>query len=96
MLSLPKEQLGDGLFNLGGDWSPQILEMALRIQASCERVLGHAVPLDRPDAPPGQADIPLNYAIGKLRATGFELNGDVDAELDATVRLCRDSFSRKT
>lgn len=96
MLDLPTERLDDGLFNLGGNWAPQIIEMALRIQAACERVLGYSIPLDRPEPGPDQTDMPLSYEIRKLLATGFALNGDIDAELDATVTLCRDSFRRQT
>lgn len=88
VLALPAEACGDGLFNLGGGQSPTMRALADRIAARCEAVLG-----DRPQVRTGPAgandtDAPLDYRSGKLRATGFVPDDDIDGEIDATLRLC--------
>lgn len=95
LLALPRETAGDGLFNLGGKTPLRILDAALRVQERCEAILGFTPPLTRPDPKPGETSLPLDYRIDKLEATGFRLTGDINTEIDATLRLCQQAFETK-
>jgi UDP-glucose 4-epimerase len=94
LIRLPREKLGDGLFNLGGDASWSILEMAQRVAARCRTVLGYEVPVERPAAAPEAAAAPLVFSTAKLKATGFSLAEHPDTEIDATLRACAAWFGR--
>ncbi len=92
MLRLPALQCGDGLFNLGGEYSVSILEMATLIAARCEAILGSLPAIERPDAPAGDKAEDLDYRIDRIRETGFSVEKNVDEEIDATLRLCAAHF----
>jgi UDP-glucose 4-epimerase len=94
LLRLPREKLGDGLFNLGGDACWSILEAAQRVAARCRTVLGYEVPVERPAAAPEVAAVPLVFSSAKLKATGFSLAVHPDSEIDATLRACAAWFGR--
>jgi UDP-glucose 4-epimerase len=89
LLMLPAARLGDGLFNVGGDWAPTMLEMAELIAARVAAVLGY-----RPQVVAGEAreDIGAElreYSVARLLATGFALrSGAVVEELDRLVGFC--------
>lgn len=87
LLGLDANQLGDGLFNLG-DTSFSVLEMAQRIAGRCREVLGFEPEIRRPAPSPGEAPVPLLYDTSRLRSTGFSPLSEMDAEIDATLRLC--------
>lgn len=91
-LDLPADACGDGLFNLGGDSPLQIIELVERIVRRCSAVLGFTPEVVRPAPAPGETAPPLDFRIDRLRKSGFELTGDVDREIDATLLLCRDAF----
>ena len=92
---LPVTQIGDGLYNLGGEAPLQIVQMTELIADRCEAVLGHRPTIIRPPASPGDHDIPLDYRIDKLKQTGFALTGALADEIDATLRLCRNAFESR-
>lgn len=94
-VTLPNEQLGDGLFNLGGECVLSMYEMAEVIARRSEAVLGFRPPIERPAPAPGETAPDLAFDIGKLKATGFALAGSVDAEIDATLRLCEQAFGQQ-
>lgn len=94
MLELPRESCGDGLFNLGGNSPWTIYEVAQRVAARCETVLGYRVLIERVAPAPGAASPPLAYSSEKLRATGFALHADPDDEIDGTLRACAAWFGR--
>lgn len=93
-VTLPAEACGKGLFNLGGRRSMTILEMTERISARCQAVLGFRPPIVRPEAAPCEQSRPLDFCVDRLMATGFTLTGDIDAEIDATLGLCKKAFGR--
>ncbi len=90
LLELPADKLGDGLFNVGGAWSPTILEMTQRVG---ERI--HAATGNRPeillkeDQNTEGAEL-LDYGMKKLIDTGFSVNGNdnVDQEIDGLIQFC--------
>lgn len=94
-IELPLERCGDGLFNLGGETSMSILEMAEMVARCCEQVLGYVPPILRPQARADEKELPLTYQIEKLLATGFNLRGNFDEEINATLRLCMAALGGK-
>ncbi|MBI5563101.1 MAG: SDR family oxidoreductase [Deltaproteobacteria bacterium] len=92
LIELPPDRCGNGLFNLGGETSISVAAMTERVAARSAAVLGFTPAIERPPALPGEASVALDYRIDKLKATGFALTGDFDAEIDATLRLCKEAF----
>lgn len=93
-INLPKETLGDGLFNLGGESVLSMYELACLVSQRCEAVLGFAPHVERPAPALGETAPELEYDIKKLKATGFKLLGGMADEIDATLRLCQHAFGR--
>lgn len=83
---------GDGLFNLGGESPFKIIEIAERIAARCQVVLGYTPEVHRPQPLPDEVCAELDYSIEKLKSTGFSLSGNMDDEIDATLLLCSEAF----
>lgn len=91
-LYLSEKDIGDGLFNLGGACPLRIIDMAERIAERCNTILGFKPPIQRP-MPTIKDSVPsLDYSIIKLQSTGFMLRGEINNEIDATLRLCIKSF----
>lgn len=93
LLRMPAESCRDGLFNLGGECSMSIREVAHLVAERCEAVLGFKPPLIAPDPAPGEKGNELDFRLDKLKATGFELAGDMHREVDALLRLCQQAFT---
>ena len=91
-LAVPAAVWGDGLFNLGGDGSMSILDLARIIAARCQAVLCFTPPVDRPQPAPGERHPDLDFRSDKLKATGFAATGSLVEEIDRTLLLCRDAF----
>lgn len=89
-LALSPETLEDGLFNVGGDWSPTVLEMAQRIADRVAVVMNKECRITRKPPRDGEQPEPLKYEIEKLLRTGFVPSGPraVDEEIDALIRFC--------
>lgn len=87
-LDLPRAVCADGLFNLGGECAMTVWEMARRIERCCHATLGYTPEIVRPEPSPGDKSPALQYDIGKLKRTGFSLEGDMDAEIARTLRMC--------
>lgn len=92
LVTLPAECCGDGLFNLGGDCTLQVIELTRRIASRCQVLLGFAPEVVRPEPKHDEAAPKLDYRMDKLKATGFVLTGDIDKGIDDTLLLCRDAF----
>ena len=93
LLYQPVQELGGGLFNVGGEWSPTAWEVACFIQQRCEVVLGFQPKITR--VPPRVEDrvYELNYRIDSLRRMGFKLTTDPAAEVDQLLNFCQDMFA---
>lgn len=91
-MTLKKNQIGDGLFNLGGEYSIPVIELAQQIAARCKNILGFSPPIKRPAHQKGEPFPSLEYRIDKLKATGFFLQNDLDVEIDATIQFCKKYF----
>lgn len=92
LIELPVDTCADGLFNLGGDSSLQIIELTERIASRCKEVLKFSPALVIPKPASGEISAELDYRIDKLKSTGFTLTGNIDGEIDATLLLCREAF----
>lgn len=92
VISLQKEQVGDGVFNIGGAWTPRVIDMAELIQGRCSVVLGFTPEIIRPESNQAEESLDLDFRIDKLIASDFELSGNVSAEIDATLLLCHEAF----
>lgn len=93
VIDLPKERLGNGIFNVGGAWAPRIIDMAELVQSRCSAVLGFTPEIVCPKPDPSEVSLGLNYCIDKLLATGFTLTGDPIQEIDTTLLLCHDAYA---
>lgn len=92
MLRLGATDLGDGLFNLGGDRSASIFSMTELVAARWKHLTGKELPIFRPEPSAGEP-APLAYSCQKIKATGFALTSNVIQEVDDTLRLCIASFN---
>jgi UDP-glucose 4-epimerase len=90
-LGLDGDTLGDRVFNVGGG-SMTMLALAERIAGCAEAVLGDRPDIQRKEPAPGEEALLLDYRIDRLLGTGFEPAGDIDDEIDATLRFCRQVF----
>ena len=95
-VELPFDKSRDGIFNLGGEATYRIIELAELIAERCEAVLGYRPEIERPGSVPGESYPELNYKIDKLKETGFSLNGNIKNEIDATLGFCNKKFKKLT
>ena len=93
-LKLEHSALSDGLFNVGSGRAMRVRDMTDLIAQRCESALGYRPKIIRPESISPAA--PLEYCIRKFGATGFSLAGDMSAEIDATLLLCRDAFGQQS
>lgn len=95
-IALPVDKIGCGLFNLGGEATYSVIELAKLIAERCEAVLGYRPEIERPDSILGEGSPELNYRIDKLKETSFSLNGNIKKEIDATLEFCHKKFKKLT
>ena len=87
-LFVNSEKWGDGLFNLGGDCSLSILEVAKTIATVYKKKYGKPVPIQIAGKDNGEHYIPIHFNIDKLKKTGFHLTGNMENEIEQTLSLC--------
>ena len=92
---LPSNIIGDGIFNVGGAWSPTIFEVASLIADRCEAVLGYRPDIFRPEPKGDEISESLDYCVNKLLRTGFNLSSDHNKEVDDMLMFCRQTFLRE-
>jgi len=93
-IELPFDKYDNGVFNLGGEASYRIMDLAELIAVRSEAVLGYKPEIERPDPVLGENSPELNYQIDKLKETGFCLNGNIEEEIDATLEFCQKTFKK--
>ena len=89
IITLPDISIKNGIYNLGGENSLTINELALKIQKRCELTCGFSPSILRPTSIKGEKSESLKYSIEKLKSTGFLLEGNLDQEIDNTLRFCK-------
>lgn len=88
-LSGPTARWEDGLFNLGGDHSMSILDVAKTIASEYWKCYNVELPVNVPVANSTEDTItPLSFSIEKLKKSGFSLTGDMSQEIRRTFQLC--------
>ena len=92
ILHLPGARLGDGLFNIGGDWTPTVWEMACLVQDRCSVLLGYRPELTRPEPGAGESSEGLEYRWEPLRHSEFNPVFARELELDGLLLFCREHF----
>jgi UDP-glucose 4-epimerase len=93
LLNLSVSELGEGVFNLGGKWSPSVLGMASIIQQRCKVVLGFEPEIISPAPQPDEATEVLDYHIDALSKAGFQLKADRNVEIDNLLKFCDTEFN---
>lgn len=92
VLNMTKEETSDGLFNLGGEQSVKIIDMAEKIAERCNKVLNYKINIERMNPDAGEISNQLEYSMEKIKSTGFALKSNLIEEIDETLKLCHDSF----
>ena len=82
----------NGLFNVGGDCSLSVYEMAQLVAARCKIVLNFTPPIERVEPKLEDVSIPLEYCIEQLKSTGFKLQGKLEDEMDSILSFCLKPF----
>jgi hypothetical protein len=76
------------LFNVGGAWSPTVLEAAMLVADRYAVLSGFQVGIQRQSPTKDECAKDLFYDIGALTSTGFHLVGNPVAELDDLLAFC--------
>ncbi len=88
-LAWPDERWRGEVFNLGGECSLSMKEVADRIAAAAQRRDGPPVEIRTGRAAGPHEGRPVDYRIDRLKAEGFTPRHDWEAEIAATLALCR-------
>lgn len=94
LLDLPPGGWRSGLFNLGGECSMSIYEVAQRIAGEYVDWYGKEVPVITGEDEDSQVAGPVVYGIEELKATGFSLAGSLPDEVRQTFKLCEQMKNR--
>lgn len=94
IMALQASQLDNGIFNLGGENSLRIIDVAELVVRRCNAVLGFVPPIERPEPKVGEKSELIDFKIDKLKATGFALRSNVNEEIDNTLLLCQKAFCK--
>lgn len=92
LLELPTAKLADGLFNVGGAWSPTILEMTKRVAERVYVATGNRPEILRKDEQKVECSELFNYGIEKLVNTGFHPSRNIEQEIDRLIQFCFRQF----
>ena len=84
------DKWGDGLYNLGGNCSMSILDVAKKISNVYEKkynknILQMKTGQDDSDSINSK---PVKYSVEKIAQTGFTLEGDMISEIESTMHVC--------
>ena len=93
LISMPMDGYDDCVFNLGGENSISIMEMAEIIAGRCAEVLGYTPPIVRPKPRSNEVAEKIDYRIDKLKSTGFSILANLNEEIDATLKFCGQHFT---
>jgi len=93
LLEQPAQDLGNGLFNVGGEWSPTIWEIACFIQHRCKIILGFEPKITRTPPQAENRDSELDYRIDAMRKMGYQPSMSPASEIDQLLNFCQVSYS---
>lgn len=92
VLEAPREALGEGVFNVGGERSLSILALAELVQARARSVLGREVAIERPPGEGAPAP-PVELSVARLRRLGYAPADRLADETDRLLRLLEESHA---
>lgn len=92
LLQIEPDKKEKPIFNVGGNWSPTIWEMACLIKERCSETLGFTPTLERVEPSINEEPGELDYRIDRLLQTGFKLTSDITGEIDKLLIFCKTSF----
>jgi UDP-glucose 4-epimerase len=92
LLRLPAKAKSRSVFNVGGEWSPTVWEMAGIVQDCCTTSLGFRPELSRATPRDGEFVTDLDYRIDALRETGFQPLGEKLDEIQRLLGFCNRVF----
>lgn len=89
-LDTSKTNREDCIYNLGGEFSVSILDIAKLIKERCKEVLNiyPEIVVGKDDISKKASEKPLQYNIDKIKKTGFRLISNVNEEIDKTLLFC--------
>lgn len=89
LLLLPSEKIEHGVFNVGGMWTPTVLEITELIAERIHHVIGFKPEISRKENANEKSDS-LDYDISKLLGTGFTLGHHSirESEIDELIKFC--------
>ena len=87
-LGLPRVDCADGLFNLGGNASLSVWEMAQKVAQRCQVQLGFFPEIERSEPRDNDQVEALRYNCDKIRETGYRLKGTIEEAIDETLLFC--------
>jgi UDP-glucose 4-epimerase len=82
------DKWGDGLYNLGGDCSISISEVASKIANVYRKKYDKLIPIEILGKDNDEVHSPVHFNIDKLKNTGFQLSGNMEKEIEQTLSLC--------
>ena len=85
----------DGLYNLGGNCSLPISDVAKKIASVYEKKYGKPISIKILGKDTGEVHNPVLFNIDKLKKTGFQLTGNMEREIEQTLSLC-ENFANKS
>jgi UDP-glucose 4-epimerase len=90
LLVLPTERVGDGVFNVGGGWSPTMLEITKRLADRAESVLRIRPVIAAAPPMSHEHDEPLLFDRRKLLNSGFVpgTSDVIDREMNSLIDFC--------
>ncbi len=94
LLHLPTQDLGQCIFNVGGEWSPTVWELANFVQERCATILGFRPTLTRIRPQVGETSVELDFRSDRLRQSGFAPGSDRTGEIDRLIEFCKFEFPR--
>jgi len=90
LVDCPLKNAENNLFNIGGNWTPSILEMSEKFSQRYEKLTGTSLKIKRNKDDNSSSSSAFDYSIEKLLGTGFLPRKDnvVNQELDDLIRFC--------
>jgi UDP-glucose 4-epimerase len=84
------DEWGDGIYNLGGDCSMSILDVAQKISDIYRAKYNKDIKEIKTASENGSSisTKPVKYSIDKIAETGFRLQGNTASEIEKTMDLC--------
>jgi UDP-glucose 4-epimerase len=83
----------ENIFNLGGEYTISIKEMAEKISQLYKQITGNSLPVVT--GMDGPAKNELNYSIERIKKAGFSLEKPVDFEIQKTIEKCFEWYGNK-